>query len=46
MNADTVHPHLSEPLCASKNIFVRITQKFRYVKYIEKYITKKSSITI
>ena len=28
----------------AKNIFVRITEKFRYVKYIEKYITE-SSIT-
>ena len=27
------------PSVQAKNIFVRITEKFRYVKYIEKYIT-------
>ena len=32
------------PSVQAKNIFVRITEKFRYVKYIEKYITE-SSIT-
>ena len=32
----TVHPHLSEPLCASKKYFCS-DKKFRYVKYIEKY---------
>ena len=33
------------PFVQAKNIFVRITEKFRYVKCIEKYITE-SSITI
>ena len=33
------------PFVQAKNIFVRITENFRYVKYIEKYITE-SSITI
>ena len=34
---DTVHPHLSEPLCASKKYFCSDNG---YVKYIEKYITE------
>ena len=30
----TLHPHLSEPLWARKNIFVRISEKFGYRKCI------------
>ena len=33
------------PFVQAKKDFVRITENFRYVKYIEKYITE-SSITI
>ena len=33
------------PFVHAKNIFVRITEKFGYVKSIEKYVTE-SSITI
>ena len=32
------------PFVQAKNIFVRITEKFRYVKYLEKYITESSNI--